>query len=184
MFNKLKPSWVGEVEIPQDKLLGAVFCHGRKHVPIPKDFQYDDTFWIYIDINDDKNPDIVADVTDNSLVELLGSSSLNYIIFLNCPFALTSTRSDFYENNILQVAFNLLAPGGVLYWMRGVSSLFRYSIKQLISKGTIQLYDSRINISDIVAEQLDYVQNKYGFSSYTIIEKLPVDRREVLCLIK
>lgn len=173
-----------EVEIPQNKLLGAVFCHGHKHMAIPRDFQHDDTFWIYIDINEDSAPDIVADVTNDNLIDLLGPQSLSYIIFMFCPIVHKTESKDFYENNILHVASDLLVPGGVLYWVAGVSSLLKNSVSQLAKKGLIKLYDARINIRDLMNEQFDHVQNKYEFDSYNIMGHLPNSYHNVLCLTK
>lgn len=167
---EIEPHWLQSVDIPQDKLLGAILCYGHKNNPIPADFQQSNIFWIYIGNEEFKEPDILANYNDDRLVDLLGPGTCDYVLISNCKYEFDLALKDFYDHSAFQTAANLLAPGGILYFQSGLEKILRVAIEQSQKKGIAKLYEDNLNITDLLDKNLDQIKKKYGFSSHVISE--------------
>ncbi len=99
---------------------GLVFCHGRVHKAIPSDFLTSGIEWLYVDIDESSDPDIIADVTDPRLLELLVPQSYSAVILYSCSILFYETFTDMLSN-----AYALLAEGGKVYIQPGIKIIIR-----------------------------------------------------------
>lgn len=160
---EIEPHWLQTVDIPQDKLLGAVFCYGHKDDPISSDFQQPNIFWIYVSERERMKPDILANIDDNRLVELLGPGTCDYVLIMECNY---KYKYKSHEKNPFSTAFNLLAPGGILYFPAGLKKILNTAVEKLNKMGIMHSYE--MNITDLLDQNLDLIKTTYGFSSYVI----------------
>lgn len=154
-------------ELEEPKRIGLALCHGKFHNQIRRNIYELVDKWIYLDINESANPDIVGDVKDPQIQELLtkyAPDGYDVIVSMYCPNTLIY--------NIIEMLRKFIKPRGKLIVMAMVTRLSRELSKKLSSEISDKLSSE---ISDKFSRNnriLKSLEQKYKNGDEEIINEL------------